>query len=109
MPAEHILANEDLRHLLEAQMVPIGSARNGDILVIRFPAEGQTEVGLVCHDQLWEEDARSEDAYVLVTPTVEEYLYRAAEERHLPIDSYAAHELQSLRGEIGSREPTVSE
>jgi hypothetical protein len=82
-------------------MIPIGYALNGDILVLRFASE-RCAVGLVSHDQLWEEECGPEEAYVEVTPTVEEYLWRAAEGRYLPIDHYAASELAELRGARGA-------
>jgi hypothetical protein len=102
-PAEDILRNEDLSRLLPAHMIPIGNARNGDLLVVRFATEGQAEVGLVSHDELWEGECEPEQAYVAVSATVEEYLYRAAEGRYLPIDSCAATDLVSLQSEMDAK------
>jgi hypothetical protein len=83
-------------------MLPIGSAINGDLLVLSFTEES-CEVGLVSHDEFWEDgDARS--AYVAVTPSIDEFLWRAAEGRYLPIDFYAADELQEMRKKIAPEE-----
>lgn len=95
------LENSDLQHLLAARMVPVGSADNGDLLVISFPTDEQAEVGLVSHDTFWEEGASPQEAYVRVAATVEEYLLRVAEGRFLPIDSFSAAELAALRDELG--------
>ena len=95
-----ILTNDDFDRLFQRRMIPIGYALNGDILVLRFANE-RCAVGLVSHDQLWEEECGPEEAYVEVTPTVEEYLWRVSEGRYLPIDYYAASELAELRGERG--------
>jgi hypothetical protein len=86
VPAEQVLEDERLTRLLEAEMVPVGIARNGDLLVLRFGKE-KAAVGLVSHDQLWEGGASPEDAFV-------------------PIDSFSASELNALRDEIRSRSET---
>jgi hypothetical protein len=95
--AEAILANDDLEKLLAAKMVLVGSARNGDLLVVFFPNEDRTEVGLVSHDQLWDDELPPHQAYIQVTGTVKEYLLRVAEGRFLPVDSCLAGELESLK------------
>ena len=61
-------------------MVPVGSARNGDLLVINFDGKASAQIGLVSHDELWEGDDPPGDLYVPVSDSVDEYLYRAAEE-----------------------------
>ena len=99
---EEALAQEDLDRYLAAGMFPIGYALNGDPLVLRF-SEDRCAVGLVSHDQLWEEEVSGpEGAYVEVTASVEEYLWRVAEGRYLPIDYYAASELVEMRREVDS-------
>ncbi len=94
-----IPATHDYDQLLTCKMIPIGDAANGDILVIRFVDE-DCAVGLVSHDQLWEGESDPVQAYVEVTPCIDEYLWRVAESRYLPIDFYAASELVELRRSV---------
>jgi len=91
-----IPANDDYDQLLNYKMIPVGFAANGDILVIRFLDEN-CSVGLVSHDELREGESDPIEAYAEVTPSIDEYLWRAAESRYLPIDFYAASELVELR------------
>ena len=103
-PAEAILEHHDLTRLLQAQMVPVGSARNGDILVIRFDQTDRAEIGLICHDALWEDPQLNPiEAFSPVASSVEEFLYRAVEDRFLPIDSYSAEELHQMVSELNKR------
>lgn len=95
-PAHDILKHDDLERLLAAHMVPVGDARNGDIVVIRF-SETWEEIGLVSHDDLWEGESSPDEAYVVVCRSVDEFLYRASEDKYLPRDSFAADEWQQLR------------
>ncbi len=95
---EECLANADLPSLILANMFPIGCAANGDPLVVCFN-EKQCAVGLVSHDQFWEENANPKTTYVEVTASIDELLWRAAEGRYLPVDYYAASELVEMRKE----------
>ena len=104
--AEEILENENLQRLMDRKMIPVGNAINGDIAVIHFPKDDRAEFGLVCHDSLWEETESVDDSYIVVTTTIEEFLYRVAEGRYLPIDSYAARELASLKEDLRAEEST---
>jgi hypothetical protein len=79
-------------------MIPIGFAANGDILVIRIQVHG-CQIGLVSHDKFWEEDCAAEEAYVEVSRTIEEFLWRSVEGLYLPTDFFAATELAELRHE----------
>ena len=96
---EESLANKDLPSLIVAKMFPIGYAANGDPLVLCFNEE-RCAIGLISHDQFWEEGADPQKAYVEVTASIDEFLWRAAEGRYLPIDYYAASELLEMRTEI---------
>ncbi len=98
---EESMANDDLPKLIAAGMLPIGYAANGDPLVLSFSGE-ECAVGLVSHDQFWDEDGDPTEAYVEVTGTIDEFLWRAAEGRYLPIDYYAASELVEMRKGLGS-------
>ena len=99
-PPEAVLGHNDLDELLTAKMLPVGHALNGDILVIFFPDEDQAGVGLVSHEELWSEETTPDLAYVQITASIEEYLYRAAEGRFLPIDSYSANELAAVKSDM---------
>jgi hypothetical protein len=85
-------------------MIPIGSAANGDILVINYQQESPA-VGLVSHDELWESKGNPLEVYEVVTASIDEYLFRAVEKMYLPIDYYAAHELNALKREMRSQQP----
>ena len=100
---EESLANEDLPSLIAANMFPIGCAANGDPLVLCFNEE-RCAVGLVSHDQFWEDGTDPKAAYAEVTATIDEFLWRAAEGRYLPIDYYAASELLEMRKEIAGND-----
>jgi hypothetical protein len=91
-----IPSNDDYEQLLKYRMIPVGYAANGDILVIHFVDE-KYAVGLVSHDEFWEGESDPLQAYAEVTPSIDEYLWRAAESRYLPIDFYSAIELVELR------------
>ncbi len=96
---KEILANDDLPRLLIMQMLPIGCAANGDPLVLRF-SEVKCAVGLISHDEFWGGERDQESIYAEVTGSIDEFLWRAAECRYLPIDSYAAVELLEMRRKI---------
>lgn len=97
---KEILASEDLPRLLAVSMIQIGFARNGDLLVLSF-SDDRCAVGLVSHDELWEDlEGDPREMYVEVTGSIEEYLWRAAEGRYLPVDIYAADELLEMRREV---------
>ena len=95
-----VLTDSDFPALFQCGMIPIGFASNGDILVIRIK-DDNCEIGLVSHDQFWEDECDSENAYVEVAPTIEEYLWRAVEGRYLPRNYYSAADLAELRTEVG--------
>ena len=99
---KEILDQEDQPRLLAVGMLQIGFARNGDLLVLCF-TEDKCAVGLVSHDELWEElDGDPREMYVEVTGSIDEYLWKASEGRFLPVDFYAAIELHEMRGESDS-------
>ncbi|HKO96545.1 MAG TPA: hypothetical protein VJU86_06125 [Pyrinomonadaceae bacterium] len=99
---EESLANQDLSSLMAANMFPIGYAANGDPLVLCFNDE-KCAIGLVSHDQFWEENTDPNTAYAEVTASIDELLWRAAEGRYLLVDYYAASELLEMRKEISTR------
>ncbi len=94
-----IPVNDDYERLLRHKMLPIGYAANGDIVVLRFDT-AECSVGLVSHDQLWEGESDPDEAYVELTASIDQYLWRVTEGRYLPIDFYAASEWEELRREL---------
>ena len=97
---KEILDSDDQPRLLAVGMLQIGFARNGDLLVLCF-TEDECAVGLVSHDELWEElDGDPKEMYVEVTGSIDEYLWKAAEGRFLPVDFYAAIELDEMHREV---------
>lgn len=98
---EEFLSNEDFSKLIAASMITIGFAANGDPLVLRF-SEERCEVGLISHDEFWPDGGEAKSAYSVVTASIEEYLWRAAEGHYLPVDSYAASQLVEMRTEIAA-------
>ena len=95
---EELLTKDDQPRLLAMGMLQIGFAANGDLLVLRFTEES-CAVGLISHDEFWSEDCDEDYIYAEVTGSVDEFLWRAAEGRYLPIDYYAAIELIEMRRE----------
>jgi hypothetical protein len=99
-----IFQHEDFKQLSKYKMIPIGSAANGDILVINYQQENPA-IGLVSHDELWESKGNPLEVYEVVTASIDEYLFRAVEKMYLPIDYYAARELNALKREMKSQQP----
>ena len=93
---KEIISNEDFGNFLKDNIVPIGWAINGDPLVLNFPDEEICEVGLISHDQYYEEECGPTEAYTRVKKTVEELLHSIVEDRFLPIDYYSAIELNEI-------------
>jgi hypothetical protein len=88
--------------LIKANMIEIGSALNGDMLVVQF-SNKNCEVGLLNHIELAvaiDEGKLPQDFYVKVCGTLDELLYRLVEDRHVPIDYWAARELSELQSEM---------
>lgn len=99
---KEILANDDLPRLLAAEMLAIGFARNGDPLVLHFTGDS-CAVGLISHDELWGEAGDPKEIYLEVTGSIEDFLWRAAEGRYLPVDYYAVAELLEMQRESEGR------
>jgi hypothetical protein len=93
-----IVGYRGLDRFLSEKMLPIGSAANGDPIVIRFDEEN-FEVGMLSHEEMHEVQNWA-DIYAQVVPTLEEFLLRIVDRLYLPIDSFAAKEYVSLREEM---------
>lgn len=86
-----ILSCSDFEVLFKRGQIPIGSFRNGDILVVAL--ESPHPVGIVSHDSLWE-DQRLEIAQM--DCCLELFLIRIAERRFIPIDYYQCRDLNEI-------------
>jgi hypothetical protein len=101
LSVDKIFKNNDFERLLKSKMIPIGSSGNGDILSIDFNDENKIQVRLASHEIIWEDaSADPRKASAMVTPSLEEFLLRVADDMYLPSDYYAAKELSELRKEM---------
>jgi hypothetical protein len=94
--------NEWFDLLINANMVEIGSAISGDMLVVLFSQE-KCEVGFLNHIELAvaiDEGKNPRDFYVRVCGSLDELLYRFVEDRYLPLDYDTALESAQLQSEM---------
>ncbi len=85
--------------LIKAEMLDIGSARNGDELVLRF-SNDENEVGFLNHVELAvaaDEGKDPRDFYTKVCGSLDELLLRLVEHKYLPLDYWVATELNELK------------
>ena len=105
---DQVFSGEYFEQLLAAQMIEIGTAHDGSNLVVRFTSE-DCEVGLLDGDNLaGEEFAAPANYYVMVCGSLDELLFRLAENRFLPIDYCSASDLRDLKKTMPEAEPVVS-
>jgi len=105
-PVSKILKHRDLQRMLAERLLPIGSASQGDELVIRFQDQGGA-VGLLSHEEIYS-SPRLLDNYHEICPTLEEFLLRVVDRMFLPRDSYSAREYASLRAQMRTDTNTPS-
>ena len=91
-----ITTNPDYETLIQYRMIPVGHAINGDIVVLRFD-DKDCSIGLISHDEFWEERGDPNKSYAELAATIDEYLFRVTEKLYLPIDFYAAEEWEALK------------
>ncbi len=89
-----IPADSDFEQLFKQGQIPIGSFRNGDILVVALTPPHP--VGIVSHDSLWE-DQRLD--IVQLDRRLELFLIRIAERRFIPIDFSQCQDLSEMLAE----------
>ncbi len=96
---ETIFSCEWFDRLLAAKMLEIGSAANGDSLVIKFSDES-CEVGLLnCIELVGEEAADPNGFYVTVSESLDDLLLRMVEDKFLPIDYWSARQFSESKGQ----------
>lgn len=98
-----ICSHDYLQVLMKHGCFPIGSAGNGDEIVVRFTEDDVGAVGFASHDQLWEHPDEFDPAkgFARIAHSLEEFLFRLAEGLYLPHDFHAAEEWDSFRIEHG--------
>jgi hypothetical protein len=96
--SKDILAHDLRKDLHRHGFLPIGSAPNGDLLVVRCDSE-PCEVGFITHEEYWEHKDEPVVAYQRVARTLDSLLFRVAEGRYIPIDYYAAKEFNAFLAE----------
>jgi hypothetical protein len=96
--AKEILDGNLLPDLLPHRFLPIGSAPNGDSLVVRFDAD-QCEVGFISHEEYWEHKDDPGSVYQPIGRTLESLLYKVVDGRYIPTDYYAAKEFNAFLNE----------
>jgi hypothetical protein len=87
--------------LLESRMLGIGSAANGDELVVKFSQE-DCEVGFLDHVELAvaiDEGKSPATFYTKVCASLDDLLLRLVEGKFLPIDYWSACDLNELKAE----------
>src|SRR5262245_48507129 len=72
--AKEILDSDLLADLLPFHYLPIGSAPNGDAMVVRFDPD-QCEVGFISHEEYWEHKDDPGSVYQHIARTLESLLY----------------------------------
>jgi hypothetical protein len=106
-PLENAFSCEYFDRLLAARMIEICTALNGDPVVVHFTRE-DCEVGILEAVKLaGEENAAPLDFYVKVCGSLDELLFRLAENMFLPIDYYSACNLHELKKTMPENEPIV--
>ena len=94
-PLAKTLGRDDLPRLVGERLFPVGSAGNGDPIVIRFEGVAGRAVGMLSHEESYGCE-RYLDHYHQAVPTLEEFLFRLVDRMYLPRDSFAARELRVL-------------
>lgn len=94
---KEILSNEWLDRLLAAEMIQISSSKSGDQIVVSFASES-CEVGFVnCIELAGDEEISPRAIYVPFCSGLDEFLFRLAEQRYMPVDYVAAVELLEMK------------
>jgi hypothetical protein len=97
-PVAQIFSGEWFHRLFACGMLSLGSAKNGDNLLLRMHPD-RYEMGLLNSTQFAGEDADAspEPYYVKICDSLDELLLRLVENRFLPIDYDSAVELNLLK------------
>jgi len=96
--AKEIPALEARNKLLRHGFLQVGSSVGGDPLVIRWDLE-PFEVGFLTHEEFWGQDVEPQKVYARIARSLESLLYRVVEDRYVPIDYYAAKDINAFLAE----------
>lgn len=102
-----IVNDDSTAPLAEKGLFQIGHTGNGDMLVLRLGSKWayETPVCLVSHEHYFSEETPLDQCVVEVSENFSEFLYRAVEERYLPIDFFCAQEFWKLKQKHGPEKP----
>lgn len=102
-----IVNDDSTEPLAKKGFFQIGRTGNGDMLVLRLGNKWayETPVCLVSHELYFSEDTPLDQCVVEVSESFSEFLYRAVEERYLPIDFFCAQEFWKLKQKHGPEKP----
>ena len=89
MSARAIFNDEVRDDFLRQGFLNIGSAPNGDMLVICCDSD-RCEVGFITHEEWWEHKDALAEVYQPIARTLDTLLYKLVEGRYLPRDYYSA-------------------
>lgn len=92
MATSDILKCPELEKLLIQRFLPIGSAPNGDALVIRYDGD-RLEAGFLSHE------IHDPVAYQPIARTLDSLLYKLVEGRYIPTDYHAAKAFNAFLAE----------
>ena len=95
-PEDIMTTNSDEESMLADGFIQIGSAMNGDPIVIDL-TEGDGRVGFLSHDELWEPDPpHPREAFAPAAASVGDFFYGMAFDNSFPVDFYAAKGMETL-------------
>jgi hypothetical protein len=102
--ARELSTSSDAQLLLADGYLLLGSAGNGDPLVVMLRAKSITEceVGLISHEEWFEKQQHPQKYYAPISKDVLEFLYRAVEEKYLPTDYFMAVEHNQLKSRLST-------
>lgn len=100
-----ILSSQDIRddehseRLASAGFLLMGSAPNGDWLVVDFRRRACVP-GFITHEE-WDQETDPRNLFEPIARSLESLLYRIAEQRYIPTDYYAAKPFNEFLREEG--------
>ena len=79
---------DDFQRALQANMLLVGSARNGDIVVLDLEDH---QVGILFHDYFWEKEEEDPRKYLIkMDCSLGQFFYNSVSVQDYPIDAYEA-------------------
>jgi hypothetical protein len=95
-PEDIMKTNSEWPNMLADGFIQIGSAMNGDPIVIDL-AEGDGRVGFLSHDELWEPNPpMPREAFAPAASCIGDFFYGMVFDDSFPVDFYDAVEMETL-------------